>query len=118
MPVRLYNAVPHSRVVIAGLRFEKPLHRSALQALGGIPSKNPQRAPTERDPLPRGADVVQKIGIKPPCSTQGSLRGREGDAGDAGAGSGGGVDGGDGCDGAGERSRRFKTCIARHSLTT
>ena len=31
-------AVAHCRAVIAGPRFEKLLHRAALQALGGIPS--------------------------------------------------------------------------------
>ena len=49
--------MPHCRVVIAGLRFEKPLHRSALQALGGIQSRIPQRVPTERDPLPLGVQA-------------------------------------------------------------
>jgi len=50
-------AVPHSRAVIAGLRFEKPLHRAALQALGGIQSRIPLNLPSEQDPLPVGVQA-------------------------------------------------------------
>jgi DNA primase len=60
--LRLYIAAPDCRAVIAGLRFETPLHRAALQALEAMQSRIPQGVPPEQDPLPAGVQALcQKL---------------------------------------------------------
>ncbi|MEB3167969.1 MAG: CHC2 zinc finger domain-containing protein [Synechococcaceae cyanobacterium] len=56
--LRLYVAAPDCRAVIAGLPFETPLHRAALQALVGIQSRIPQGVSLEHDPLPAGVQAL------------------------------------------------------------
>jgi DNA primase len=56
--LRLYIAAPQCRAVIAGLRFDSPLHQHALQALIGIQNRIPQGIPPEQDPLPLGVQAL------------------------------------------------------------
>ncbi len=58
--LRLYIASPDCRAVIAGLRFEMPLHRAALQVMEAMQSRIPQGVPLEQDPLPAGVQALYR----------------------------------------------------------